>query len=257
MSSSLTSLLDFALDAAWQAGRTALAHFQAGVTVERKPDQSAVTVADRECERLLRRLIEARYPGHAILGEEFGGDDKDSVYRWIIDPIDGTNSFVRGVPLFGVLVGLAIRGEPVVGVAHFPALGDTLGAAHGEGCRWNGRLARASSVSDLRRACLACTEAHVVRARMGEEWDRLIEDVALTRGWGDCYGHCLVATGRADVMLDPRMQPWDCAALVPIVQEAGGRFTDWKGRVVIDGGDAISSNGLLHDTILQRLGQPS
>jgi histidinol phosphatase-like enzyme (inositol monophosphatase family) len=253
MTSSLTSLLDFALDAAWRAGRTALAHYQTGVTVERKPDQSAVTVADREGERLLRRLIEARYPDHAILGEEFGGDEKDGVYRWIIDPIDGTNSFVRGVPLFGVLLGLAIRGEPVVGVAHFPALGDMIGAARGEGCRWNGRLARVSSVSNLQQACLVCTEARAVQGRLGQGWDRLMEAVGLTRGWGDCYGHCLVATGRVDAMLDPRMQPWDCAALVPIVQEAGGRFTDWRGRVVIDGGDALSSNGVLHDTILGML----
>ncbi len=253
MSSSLSSLLDFALDAAWQAGRATLAHYQTGVTVERKADHSAVTVADREGERLLRRLIEARFPDHAILGEEFGGDDKDAAYRWIIDPIDGTTSFVRGVPLYGVLVGLAIRGEPVVGVAHFPALGDIIGAARGEGCRWNGRVTRASSVADVRQACLAYTEAREVRARLGEGWDRLVEGVALTRGWGDCYGHCLVATGRADVMLDPRMQPWDCAALMPIVQEAGGRFTDWKGRAVIDGGDAISTNGVLHDDVLKLL----
>jgi histidinol-phosphatase len=254
MSASLPSLLDFALDAAWQAGRVTLRYFQADVAVERKPDQSVVTVADREAERVLRRLIEARFPDHAIVGEEFGGDDRDASHRWIVDPIDGTHSFVRGVPLYGVLVALVIRGEPVVGVAHFPALGDTIGAAKGEGCRVNGRVARVSAVEEARQACLVCTDASRLRARMGAGWDALVDSVALARGWGDCYGHCLVAAGRADVMLEAHLQPWDCAALVPIVQEAGGRFTDWQGRTVIDGGDAVTTNGLLHDTVLRALG---
>jgi histidinol phosphatase-like enzyme (inositol monophosphatase family) len=250
----LSSLLDFAVDAAWQAGRVTLRYFQTDVTVERKPDQSVVTMADREAERVLRRLIEARFPDHAIVGEEFGGDDRDASHQWIVDPIDGTNAFVRGVPLYGVLMALVIRGEPVVGVAHFPALGDMIGAARGEGCRVNGRAVRVSKVAAVRQACLAYTDATQLRARLGARWDRLVDDVALVRGWGDCYGHCLVAAGRADAMLEARLQPWDCAALVPIIQEAGGRFTDWQGRTVIDGGDAVSSNGLLHDTVLRVLG---
>jgi histidinol-phosphatase len=249
----LSTFLDFAIDAAWQAGRLTLAHYQTGVTIERKPDRSAVTIADRDAEKLLRRLIEQRFPDHAIVGEEFGGDTRYATHRWILDPIDGTNSFVRGVPLFGVLIGLEIEGEPVVGVAYFPGLDEMYSAARGLGCRWNGRRARVSGVTTLSEACVAYTDSRGVFERIGDGWIRLQQDVAIARGWGDCYGYCLVSTGRADVMIDPRMNPWDCAAIVPIVQEAGGRFTDWTGRVTIDGGDAVSTNGALHDEILARL----
>jgi fructose-1,6-bisphosphatase/inositol monophosphatase family enzyme len=141
----------------------------------------------------------------------------------------------------------------VVGVCYFPALDEMVAAASGLGCFWNGRRARVSRVSNLADACVTYTDARGVSERLGPGWDALQAETAIQRGWGDCYGHCLVATGRSDVMLDPRMNPWDCAALIPIVQEAGGRFTDWQGRVVTDGGDAVSSNGLLHDGILSRL----
>ena len=152
-----------------------------------------------------------------------------------------------------MLVALEIDREPVVGVAYFPGVDDMISAARGLGCRWNGRPARVSGVTALDEACVAYTDARAVAERLGDEWTRLMRDTALERGWGDCYGHCLVATGRVDIMLDPRMNPWDCAALVPIVQEAGGRFTDWRGRVTVDGGDAVSTNGALHDEILRRV----
>lgn len=255
MDAGLVEYLDFAVDAAWQAGRLTLAHYQTGVSVERKPDRSAVTIADREAEKLLRRLIEQRYPDHAVIGEEFGTDNRQARHRWILDPIDGTNSFIRGVPFYGVLVALEIAGDPVVGVAYFPGVDEMVSAGRGLGCRWNGRAARVSGVTSLREACVAYTDARAVTSRLGEGWTQLMRDTALERGWGDCYGHCLVATGRADIMLDPRMNPWDCAALIPIVQEAGGRFTDWKGHVTIDGGDAVSTNGTLHDEVLARLAQ--
>jgi histidinol phosphatase-like enzyme (inositol monophosphatase family) len=254
---SLQQFVDFAIDVAWQAGRLTLAHYQTGVAVERKPDRSAVTIADREGEKLLRRLIEARFPDHAVVGEELGGDNRDANHRWIVDPIDGTNSFVRGVPFYGVLVALEISGEPVVGVAYFPAVDEMVAAARGLGCRWNGRNAAVSGVTTLADACVAFTDARNISNRLGPDWSGLLTDTALERGWGDCYGHCLVATGRAEIMLDPRMNPWDCAALIPIVQEAGGRFTDWKGHVTIDGGDAVSTNGALHDEVIARLADGS
>jgi histidinol phosphatase-like enzyme (inositol monophosphatase family) len=252
----LSQYLDFAMEAAWQAGRQTLAHYQTGVAVQRKADRSVVTIADREAEKLLRDLIGWRYPDHAIVGEEFGADERAANARWLIDPIDGTNTFVRGVPFYGVLMALEIAGEPVVGVAYFPALDEMIAAARGLGCRWNGRRARVSAVSHLGEACVVYTDGRGVRARLGEGWDTLQRETALQRSWGDCYGHCLVATGRADIMLDPRMNPWDCAALIPILDEAGGRFTDWRGRVATDGGDAVSTNGTLHDEILSRLRTP-
>lgn len=250
----LSGFLDFAVSAAWQAGRQTLAHYQTGVATEQKLDRSLVTVADREGEQLLRRLIAARYPDHAIVGEEFGADQRVSRHRWVIDPIDGTNTFVRGVPFYGVLVGLEIDGVPQVGVAYFPAMDEMIAAAHGLGCRWNGRPARVSPIDTLADACVVYTDGLGVATRLGDGWTDLQRATRLQRGWGDCYGHCLVATGRADVMLDPRMNPWDCAALIPILQEAGGRFTDWRGQVAVDGGDAVSTNGRLHDELIRRLG---
>jgi histidinol-phosphatase len=212
-----------------------------------------VTIADREAERLIRRLVNDRFPSHAVVGEEFGAADDGASHRWIIDPIDGTNSFIRGVPFYGVLIGLEVDGDPIVGVAHFPALGETIAAARGEGCRWNGRPAHVSQVSSLADACLSFTDARDVQELLGERWSAIQKATAIQRGWGDCYGHCLVATGRADVMLDPHMHAWDCAALIPILEEAGGRFTDWTGARTIDGGDAISTNGALHEQMLANL----
>lgn len=249
----LDAFYEFAVSAAWQAGRQTLAHYQTGVAIQRKLDRSLVTEADRNAEELLRRLITERFPDHSIVGEEFGRDDKAATHRWIIDPIDGTNTFVRGVPFYGVLVALEINNAPVVGVCYFPALDEMIAAASGAGCFWNGRRAHVSTVTSLADACVTYTDSAGLRERLDASWDALQRDTALQRGWGDCYGHCLVATGRADIMLDPRMNPWDCAALIPILQEAGGRFSDWKGRTVIDGGDAVSSNGPLHAEVLSRL----
>jgi histidinol-phosphatase len=254
---SLREYLDFAMDAAWQAGHLTLAHFQAGVAIEEKPDHSPVTVADRSAEELLRRLIATRFPGHAVVGEEFGETERDSTHRWILDPIDGTRSFVRGVPLYGVLVGLEIGGESVVGVAHFPALGETVAAARGEGCRWNGRTCRVSAVSRLEDALVLCSDAGDLARRAPRASASLRERSVLQRGWGDCYGHCLVATGRAEVMLDPVMSAWDCAALLPILSEAGGFFGDWSGRATAYGGNAVGTNAPLREPVLALLaGEP-
>ena len=162
---STQAFLDFAVDAAWQAGQLTLAHFQTGVAVEQKADESPVTIADRGAEQLLRRLIEDRYPDHAIVGEEFGEADRDSTYRWILDPIDGTRSFIRGVPLYGVLIGLEIAGEYVVGVVYLPGLDEMVAAATGQGCRWNGRLAHVSNVSSLDQALVGLVGTDGTRCR--------------------------------------------------------------------------------------------
>ncbi len=250
MTSTTREFLDFALDAAAQAGSLALASFRIGVAVEWKPDRSPVTAADRGAEELLRRLIERRFPDHAIVGEEMGQSDRDSRHRWIIDPIDGTQSFIRGVPLWGVLLGLEIDGEMVVGVVNLPALGEVIAAATGLGCRWNDRPARVSAVDRLDRALLSCTDTADLARRRPDAWAWLQARTRMQRGWGDCYGHCLVATGRADVMLDPMMSAWDCAPLLPILREAGGTFTDWDGRATIYGGNAISTNGKLFEEVM-------
>lgn len=245
--------LDFAMDAAFRAGRLVLSYFQTGVEVDRKTDASPVTLADKNSEALLRKLIRERFPRHAVVGEEMGETENDSNHRWILDPIDGTRSFVHGVPLFGVLLALQIEREPVVGVCYLPALDEMVSAARGEGCRWNGREARVSPVDKLEEALVCLTEPGGLDDEYRGFWERLKRSSGLIRGYCDCYGHCLVATGRAEIMLDPIMNLWDCAALAPIVEEAGGTFTDWRARRAIDGGNAISTNGALFSEVMALL----
>ncbi|HET7852897.1 MAG TPA: histidinol-phosphatase [Candidatus Methylomirabilis sp.] len=247
----LDELLDLALAAARESGEVALRYFTRDVQVEVKSDQTPVTVADREGERLLRAKIEGRFPGHGIVGEEFGVVREHAPYRWILDPIDGTQSFIHGVPLWGVMVGVEKNQEPVLGVVHFPALKETVWARVGGGAWWNGKRASVSRVARLEEAALLTTDLRLfVDQRLRAAFDRLRARVKFDRTWGDCYGHALVATGRADIMLDPIMNEWDTCALLPILEEAGGRFSDWQGARTIRGGNAISTNGLLFDAVI-------
>jgi histidinol-phosphatase len=248
---SLRDLMEFAVDAAWQAGKITLEYFQTPIVPDMKADASPVTIADRRAEERLREMIAARFPDHGVLGEEYGETAPGAAYRWILDPIDGTASFVRGVPLYGVLVALEFEGEPVVGVANLPALGELVYAARGEGCYWNGRRARVSPVARLDEALVLTTDPSSM-AHYGRDaaYTRLCAASRAQRTWGDCYGHILVATGRAEAMLDPIMKIWDCAALLPILVEAGGTFTDWSGHPTHAAPEALSTNGVLLDQIL-------
>jgi len=248
----LEEILRTAIDAARAGGRTTLEYFRRAVPVEQKPDGSPVTVADRASEAAVRESIRARYPDSRIIGEEGGTLAGDPRVTWIVDPIDGTKSFVRGVPLYGVLIGVEVEGVPVVGVAYLPALDEIVHAARGLGCRWNGRPARVSSVEELSEATVLTTSVRAVERR-GVPFRRLIAATGLHRGWGDCYGHVLVATGRAEIMLDPSVSVWDNAPFLPILEEAGGRFTDWSGAATIWGSDSLSTNGRLHEGALELL----
>jgi histidinol phosphatase-like enzyme (inositol monophosphatase family) len=233
----------------------ALRHFGGIVPADSKEDGSPVTPADRAIESFLRQGINSRFPSHGVLGEEFGEQNPGADVRWILDPIDGTLSFMRGVPLFGILIGVEVGGEPSVGVVHLPALGETVSAALGHGCRWNGRPATVSTTSGIADAVLLTTDPRALQTGpMAKGWNRLVGAGALVRGWGDCYGHVLVATGRADVMVDPVLSTWDAAPFLPILTEAGGRFTDSAGRARYDGGSGISTNGWLHGEVLRILG---
>jgi histidinol phosphatase-like enzyme (inositol monophosphatase family) len=251
----IREILAVALDAAREGGRRTLAYFNAGTPVEWKVDHTPVTVADRESEAAIRRVIGKAFPDHAILGEEQGETPGSAPYRWIVDPLDGTRTFVRGVPLYGTLVGVEHQGEPIVGVVYLPALDEIVAAARGDGCTWNGQPCRVSTVARMEDALVATTDERVARARSGA-YDRLVANVALTRTWSDCYAYVLVATGRAEVALDPVMNLWDCAALLPIVEEAGGKFTDWKGTRTIRGNEAVATNAALHDATLAALREP-
>jgi histidinol phosphatase-like enzyme (inositol monophosphatase family) len=257
MPSSLHDLRGFAQEIAWQAGRSTLGHFQRELSVDLKDDASPVTVADREAEQILRRAISARFPGHDVQGEELGESARGSSHRWILDPIDGTRSFIHGVPLYSTLVGLEIDGEMAVGVAYFPALDDMVAAAAGLGCSWNGRPARVSSVSRLDEALMVYTDVGEIAAERPGAWNRLQAATRLQRGFADAYGAFMVATGRAEIAVDGAMKPWDSAALVPIVTEAGGTFTDWSGTPTISGGNGLSTNGRLLEAVLEVLGPGS
>jgi len=247
----LRPLLDFAVELAHDAGNITYRHFKGSFVAERKADNSFVTVADRETEKYLRASIEKSFPDDAILGEEEGEKPGGSNRRWILDPIDGTYSFVHGVPLYGVLIGLEVDDEPVLGVVNLPALNEVVYAARGIGCFWNDAPARVSATESLSDALLLATDFGTCEQYgFGRAAELLQRQVHARRTWGDAYGHVLVATGRADIMLDPIMNVWDCAALLPILEEAGGTFTDWKGQKTIRGGNAISTNGALFGLVM-------
>lgn len=248
-SPTLTELRDVAMEAAYLAGKRTLAYFNTGVKPDMKADNTPVTIADREAERILREFILARFPDHAILGEEEGETAGSAPYRWIIDPIDGTKSFVAGVPLYGVLIGVEVNGESSVGVIYLPALDDMVAAATGHGCTWNGRPCRVSSVSKLSDA-LVVTSSIVRCAERSDAWDRLAAGTRIQRTWGDAFGYAMVATGRAEIMLDPIQSPWDCAPMLPILKEAGGRFSDWRGNATFHNGEAVGTNAALYDEVL-------
>ena len=248
----LEELLDFAVHLARGAGEISLKYFKTSLKPERKGDGSPVTIADREAERFIRAQIEKRFPQDAIFGEEEAARTGDSGRQWIVDPIDGTYAFVHGVPLYGVLIGLEIEGEVLLGVVNLPALGEIIYAARGLGCFWNDVRARVSQTERLEDALLLSTDFGICeRYGFGAAAESLQRRAGARRTWGDCYGHVLVATGRAEVMLDPVMNDWDCAPLLPIMEEAGGTFTDWKGRRTIRGGNAISTNGVLFEEVMK------
>src|SRR5947209_7315874 len=248
----LRELMAFASELARGAGEITLRYFRRSLDAERKADGSFVTVADREAEKFLRAEIARRFPADAIIGEEEGEQTGTTNRRWIIDPIDGTYSFVHGVPFYGVLIGLEIADEPAVGVVNIPVLDELIKAARGQGWYWNGELARVSTTGAMADALLLATDfGTCARYGFGAAADELQQRFGARRTWGDCYGHVLVATGRADCMLDPVMNVWDCAPLLPIIEEAGGTFTDWKGRRTIRGGNAVSTNGVLFSEVFQ------
>lgn len=244
--------LEFATETAWKAGQLTLGYFQTGVTTDFKEDESPVTIADRKAEELIRARIEEAYPRYGIIGEEYGEAAAEGTERrWIIDPIDGTRSFVRGVPLYAVLIALEVDGDVPVGVAYYPALGEMIAAARGEGCWWNGRPARVSDADKLSDGIISFTDATTFSPfGRADEWARIQACGAPTRGWSDAYGYLLVATGRVEVMLDPIMSVWDCAPFLPIVEEAGGYFGDWDGNPTIRGNEAMATTKKLLPEVL-------
>ncbi|HWF90256.1 MAG TPA: inositol monophosphatase family protein [Pyrinomonadaceae bacterium] len=243
MKTELNDLLEFAVEIARGAGEITLQYFRKQPETSRKSDGSFVTIADRQAESYLRQRIKTHFPDDGILGEEEGETRGNSGRRWILDPIDGTFAFVHGVPLYGVLIAVEIESELRVGVVNMPALGEIVSAAKGLGCFLNGEPARVSTTAELKDALLLSTS-------FVDATELLQARAKVSRTWGDCYGYVLVATGRADVMVDPVMNLWDCAPLLPIMEEAGGTFTDWRGVRTANGGNSIATNGVLFDEVM-------
>jgi histidinol phosphatase-like enzyme (inositol monophosphatase family) len=227
-------------------GTVALRHYRTNLTVETKADGSPVTVADRAAETAARAWVQSRFPQDGVLGEELGEERPGAARRWIIDPIDGTKAFVRGTPLWGSLVALCEGERVLAGAAYFPAVDELVAAAPGAGCWWNGSRCHVSSVSSLADATVLTTDERFPENPERAAGFRALARVAsVSRTWGDCFGYLLVATGRAEVMCDGTMSVWDAAALQPIIEEAGGVFTDWLGAATAFGGSAVATNRLL------------
>ena len=251
-------LMQAVADVARLAGAFALGHWQRGVAVETKGDGSPVTIADRGAERVVRDWIEQRFPRDGILGEEFGATRPDAPRRWIIDPIDGTKSFVRGVPLWGTLIAVAEGDTVLAGAAYCPCLNEMVVAGLGDGCWWNGTRCHVSTTTTLAAATIVTTDERMAgSATKRAAWERLAREAAVVRSWGDCYGYVLLASGRADVMVDPVMHTWDTAAVAPIVTEAGGVFTDWQGVATAWGTDVVATNASLASSARRALGVPT
>ncbi len=240
-----------------EAGQSTLTRFRTDdLIVQRKADRSPVTEADRQAELLLREAIGRRFPDDAFLGEEFGEVTGTSGYRWIVDPIDGTKSFIAGVPLFGTMIGLEFEGQALIGAIYVAALDEGVFAARGRGC-WHFHGDRdpirtsVSKTRELADAIFVTSEVKTFDLRQSRAaYEQLERACFVTRTWGDCYGYLLVATGRADLMIDPVMNVWDAAAVQPILEEAGGTFTDWEGLPTIHGGEGIGTTPWLLEQVL-------
>jgi histidinol phosphatase-like enzyme (inositol monophosphatase family) len=245
----------FAQMLARESSRIIMEYFRTELRVEAKSDDSPVTIADKKAEERIRELIMKNYPGHGILGEEFGLHQEGADYCWVLDPIDGTQSFISGVPLFGTLIALTHKEEPVLGLVNFPALQQSL-LGDGKQTMLNGQPVKVRACSELSDALMLTTDIqNIERYRKIKPFNELSHQVRLTRTWGDCYGYFLLATGYADIMVDPIMSPWDAQALIPVIRGAGGVITDYYGNDPVHGDSIIAAAPGLHKQVVDRLNE--
>ncbi|MEM9943220.1 MAG: inositol monophosphatase family protein [Planctomycetota bacterium] len=250
-----------------EAGKSTLRYFQTdGFEVEKKGDGSPLTVADREAETLIRKKVQSEFPDDTIVGEEFGTTEGTSEFGWILDPIDGTKSFISGVPLYGTMIAVehcdrrkSETRKAILGAVYFPGLDVGIHACRGKGA-WafegqkTPQRANVSEQTDLSESVFVTSGMEGFYDRKAQElYHELSSRVYFSRTWGDVYGYYLVATGKLELMIDPILNVWDAAAVQPIIEEAGGQFTDWNGTSCIDGGDAVGSNGRVHSEVIEIL----
>ena len=259
-------LLKIALKTAELAEENILKFHQNDVGVEWKADKTPVTIADKGTEELARKFWAKETPGFGVIGEEFGIESPDAEYQWVIDPIDGTKSFIHGVPLFGTLIGLYHKNVPIASVIRLPAMKSAVWAVNGGGAFLDGREVRTSKVSQLSDALVLSGTVNTMEDKgFGEGFTKLRRSARLHRGWGDCYGYYLVAAGRAEIMVDPVVSLWDIAPFPLLMKEAGGKFSTIDGKTelfdangkptapIYEGFTSIATNGLLHDVALDCL----
>jgi myo-inositol-1(or 4)-monophosphatase len=249
----LQPYLNFARQLAYRAGRITLSYYNKGIQHNLKADESPVTAADQATEEFIRSEIERNYPNHAIVGEEFGEKaGEGNPFRWFVDPIDGTKSFMKGVPFYSVLIALEIEGVSRVGAVCFPALDEILYAADGLGCWWNGKRTRVSEINELKQAVFLFTSWSGFRStKRLAALERFHQECFFGRGWGDAYGYHMVATARAEIMLDPTINIWDVAPFPPIFREAGGFMGSWDGKEGHAHGNGLAVNGALKEKVLE------
>jgi myo-inositol-1(or 4)-monophosphatase len=228
-------------------------YFRTDINIESKSDSSPVTIADKKAEEIMREMITKNFPEHGIIGEEFGETKNDAEYVWILDPIDGTKSFICGALSFGTLVGLLKNGEPILGIYNHPILNDFLIGDNSE-TQINDIKTSVRECDDLGNAVLLTTDHLNIEVYQDvDKFNNLIKKVKLYRNWGDCYGYYLLATGYADIMIDPIMSPWDLLPLIPIIKGAGGVITDYQGNDPTKGESAIASSPKIHSAVIHSL----
>ena len=246
-----SELRDDAIKFAKAGGDSTLAYFNKSFALEFKDDESPVTNADREAESIIRDMIRKKYPSHGIIGEEFGTENDKAEVVWILDPIDGTKSFIHGVPLYTTLIGVLVNNSPVAGVIYAPAINEIAAAAKGLGCTLNGDICSVRKCGEIKKATFLSTDVGSFGDfGLDKPFRELVSSTRIHRTWGDAYGHMLVATGRADIMVDAILNIWDAAALYPVITEAGGSYTDVFGQATIETGNAISTTPELIPEIL-------
>ncbi len=249
----MDKVLGAAVEAARAAGEIALKYYRHGFEVTIKPDQSPVTQADREAEQVIIQTLRSAFPNYGFLGEEFGSQGNPEV-RWIIDPIDGTRNFVRRIPIWAVLLALEERGEITAGVILNPVTGDLYTGRKGQGAFANGERIHVSDVSALENALLVHASLHLLRqAGHWRGFVRLVDATDRQRGFGDYLAHVLVAKGKAEIVVEADVKPWDLAPMKILIEEAGGKFTDFRGEPTIYSGTVLATNGKLHDKALTLL----
>lgn len=247
-------MIEFAREIAHASGRLIAERFESrAFETQLKHDNSVVTATDREAEQIMREMISARFPDHGVIGEEFGSHNVEAEYVWTLDPIDGTISFVSGIPLFGTLIGLLERGRPVLGVINQPVLGEMMIGTE-DGTTLNEIAVGFRKVESLSDATLLTTDPNLIDQHADTaKFESLRLRAATTRTWGDCYGYLMLASGRADIMLDPIMNIWDSMPLIPIIRGAGGIITDWQGNDPIVGNSIVATAPELHVEVISLL----